>query len=90
MKIKEVFQNVYKKHKFLWKEWKKKRDYYKSINTRKESSYQEERKSSYYELFGQRKSWYYEFLKVKVDLFKCRKLVRRLSFLSIDETCIIF
>ena len=36
-------------------------------------------KSSYYEFFGWRKRWYYEFLGVKGYLFQCRKLVEKCS-----------
>ena len=43
-------------------------------------------KERVYEFFGLRKSSYYG---VKGYLFQCRKSVERLSFLSIDKTCMI-
>ena len=59
MKTKKPFQNVRKTERLLQKHLCTKWNWFLK-----------ERKGSYYEFFGWRKSWYYGFLGVKGDLFQ--------------------
>ena len=48
------------------------------------------KKERVYEFFELKKNWYYGFLGVKGYLFQRGKLVKRWSFLSTYETCMMW